>query len=264
MPQADVYLLLQFRCYRCVQAMHHCDCFCDEFSQQAFIADAGRRYAHGFDPARQAGDGKPDGKARCGAHRARCDVNSIGYKQIAALENTNDPARGVLRGVALNPGTPLEVLDPLVEQVDLVLLLAINPGWGGQKFGVETPRRLEKTRRLIEDSGRDVLLGVDGGITRGNIREVAALRPDLIVTGSAVFDGKAPAENARYMLDAIRAEHAGIEGAPRGHEGIRRKMRLDLHHYLPENVLSLTDKATMAASVEGRVLLAIYRSQCSD
>ena len=127
------------------------------------------------------------------------------FQEIAALENTNDPARGVLRGVALNPGTPLEVLEPLVDQVDLVLLLAINPGWGGQKFGVETPRRLEKTRRLIEDSGRDVLLGVDGGITRGNIREVAALRPDLIVTGSAVFDGKAPAENARYMLDAIRA-----------------------------------------------------------
>jgi asparagine synthase (glutamine-hydrolysing) len=69
---------------------------------------------------------------------------------------------------------------------------------------------------------------------------------------------KHPADYA-LMLDAIRVEHAGIDGAPRGHDGVRRKMRLDLNHYLPENVLSLTDKATMAASVEGRVPLLDHR-----
>jgi ribulose-phosphate 3-epimerase len=127
------------------------------------------------------------------------------FQELAALENANDPTRGLVRGVALNPGTAVEALDPLLEQVELVLLLAINPGWGGQRFGAETPRRLEKARRLIEDSGRDVLLGVDGGVTRGNVHDVAALWPDLIVTGSAIFDGKAPAENARYMLDTIAA-----------------------------------------------------------
>jgi ribulose-phosphate 3-epimerase len=127
------------------------------------------------------------------------------FQELGTLENANDPARGLVRGLALNPGTPIEALEPLLEQIELVLLLAVNPGWGGQKFGTEAPRRLERARRLIEASGRDVLLGIDGGITRGNVGDVAGLRPDMIVTGSAVFDGKAPAENARYMLDTIAA-----------------------------------------------------------
>jgi ribulose-phosphate 3-epimerase len=99
----------------------------------------------------------------------------------------------------------MEMLEPLLDQIELVLLLTINPGWGGQKIGTETPRRVEQARRLIDDSGREILLGVDGGITRRNIVDVAKLRPDLIVTGSAVFDGGAPEENARYMLGAISA-----------------------------------------------------------
>jgi ribulose-phosphate 3-epimerase len=130
------------------------------------------------------------------------------FQELEALPNANDPARGVLGGLALNPGTPLEALEPLLDVVDLVLLLTINPGWGGQKLGVETPRRLERARRLIEASGRDILLGVDGGITRDNIAEVVKLGPDLIVTGSAVFDGKADARNARTMLAAVSAAAA--------------------------------------------------------
>ena len=124
------------------------------------------------------------------------------------MRNANDPARGLVRGLALNPGTPLETLDPLLDAVDLVLLLAVNPGWGGQRFDASTPRRLEQARRRIEDCGRDILLGVDGGVTRDNIRDVADLRPDLIVTGSAVFDGKAPLENAKVMLEAVAASAA--------------------------------------------------------
>jgi ribulose-phosphate 3-epimerase len=130
-------------------------------------------------------------------------------QELAARPNLNDPARGVLRGVALNPGTPVEAIEPLLEYADLVLLLAINPGWGGQKFDAATPRRLQRARRLIEESGCDVLLGVDGGITRDNVGDVAALRPDIIVTGSAVFDGKAPEHNARFMLESIAAAVAG-------------------------------------------------------
>jgi len=122
-------------------------------------------------------------------------------QELGAMENANDPARGIVRGVALNPGTPVEAIEPLLDELELVLLLAINPGWGGQRFGKETPRRLERARRLLE--GHDVLLGVDGGVTRQNVADVAALAPDLIVTGSAVFDGKAPVENARFMLDAV-------------------------------------------------------------
>ncbi|HEY5656416.1 MAG TPA: ribulose-phosphate 3-epimerase, partial [Myxococcota bacterium] len=102
------------------------------------------------------------------------------FQELGSMRNANDPARGLVRGVALNPGTPLETLDPLLEVLDLVLLLAVNPGWGGQRFGAATPRRLAQARRRIEDSGRDILLGVDGGVTRDNIRDVSGLRPDLI------------------------------------------------------------------------------------
>ena len=127
------------------------------------------------------------------------------FQELASMRNANDPARGLLRGLALNPGTPLEALDPLLDVVDLVLLLAVNPGFRGQRFDVSTPRRLEQARRRIEGCGRDILLGVDGGVTRDNIRDVAGLRPDLIVTGSAIFDGKAPLENAKFMLEAVAA-----------------------------------------------------------
>lgn len=127
------------------------------------------------------------------------------FQELAGMANANDPARGLLRGLAINPGTAVAAVEPLLDQIDLVVVLAINPGWGGQRFGAETPRRLEAVRRLIADSGRDILTCVDGGITRANAAEVAALGPDLIVTGSAVFDGKAAAENARYMLDAVAA-----------------------------------------------------------
>lgn len=126
-------------------------------------------------------------------------------QELGGLTNRNDEARGVVRGVALNPGTPVAVLEPLLDQLEYILLLAINPGWGGQAFGAETERRLEQVRGLVERSGRDILLGVDGGVTRKNIGDVAALGPDLIVTGSAVFDGKAPADNARFMLEAVAA-----------------------------------------------------------
>jgi len=130
------------------------------------------------------------------------------FQELASMRNANDPARGLVRGLALNPGTPLEALDPLLDVVDLVLLLAVNPGFRGQRFDASAPRRLEQTRRRIEGCGRDILLGVDGGVTRDNIRDVADLRPDVIVTGSAIFDGKAPLENAVFMLEAVAASAA--------------------------------------------------------
>jgi ribulose-phosphate 3-epimerase len=120
------------------------------------------------------------------------------------MKNANNPERGLVRGVGLNPGTPLEVLEPLLDELELILILAVNPGWGGQKFIPSTKRRVEKAKRMIADAGRKILLGVDGRITRDNIAEVAALGVDLIVTGSAVFDGKAAEANAKFMLEAVK------------------------------------------------------------
>jgi ribulose-phosphate 3-epimerase len=127
------------------------------------------------------------------------------------MKNANDPARGLVRGAALNPGTPLEVLEPLLDELELILILAVNPGWSGQKFIPSTLARVAKVKRMITDSRREILLGVDGGITRDNIATVAALGVDLIVTGSAVFDGKAPEANVHFMLEAVKAG-AGRKG----------------------------------------------------
>ena len=117
--------------------------------------------------------------------------------------NANDPARGVARGIALNPGTPLEAAEPLLDEVDIVFLLAVNPGWGGQKFIPATRRRMDRLLEMIRRSGRDILIGLDGGITRDNLSDAVHSRADIIVTGSAVFDGKAAAANARSMLATI-------------------------------------------------------------
>jgi ribulose-phosphate 3-epimerase len=125
-------------------------------------------------------------------------------QQMRSLTNANDPARGLVRGVSLNPGTPLQVLEPLLGDLELILLLAVNPGWGGQKFIASTFDRIARAQQLIASSGREILLAVDGGITRANIAEVARTGVDIIVTGSAVFDGKAAEENARFMLEAVR------------------------------------------------------------
>jgi ribulose-phosphate 3-epimerase len=120
---------------------------------------------------------------------------------LGKMTNANDSARGLLRGLALNPGTPLSAVEALLDEVDLVLLLAVNPGWGGQKFISSTRQRVS---RLKEMAGDKILIGVDGGVTRENIAEIVKMGMDLIVTGSAVFDGKAPADNARFMLNALR------------------------------------------------------------
>jgi ribulose-phosphate 3-epimerase len=124
-------------------------------------------------------------------------------QSLGKMVNANDPARGLVRGIALNPGTPVEALEPLLDEVEMVTLLAVNPGWGGQSFIPSTFARIEKVRRLLLQQKRDILLGVDGGVTRANIAEIGAAGADIIVTGSAVFDGKAPEENARFMLETL-------------------------------------------------------------
>jgi ribulose-phosphate 3-epimerase len=126
-------------------------------------------------------------------------------QRLGAMEHSAGPGRGIVRGLALNPGTPLEWLSPpLLDEVEMISLLAIDPGWSGQKFAPTTLARVARAKQMVAASGRDILVCVDGGITRGNIAEVAATGPDLVATGSAVFDGKAPEANARFMLEAMR------------------------------------------------------------
>jgi ribulose-phosphate 3-epimerase len=99
-------------------------------------------------------------------------------------------------------------MEPLLDDVELVLMLAVNPGWSGQRFAPGTERRLAAVRNLIDLSGKSVMLGVDGGVTRENVGSIAAMGVDLIVAGSAVFDGGDAAANLREM-------RAGVAGGAR-------------------------------------------------
>lgn len=133
------------------------------------------------------------------------------------VESTRNPHRvlqrladtGVVRGIALNPGTPLEHVEPLLAELELLLVLAVEPGRSGQRFVPATEQKLAEARAMI--GGREIALAVDGGITKENVEQVAALGVDVIVAGSAVFDGHSPTENARLMV--LRARTAGNQSA---------------------------------------------------
>jgi len=84
------------------------------------------------------------------------------------------------------------------------MLLGINPGWGGQSFIPSTFARIEKVKGMIAEAEKDILVCVDGGVTRDNITELGTAGVDIVVTGSAVFDGNNPVENAEFMVDALR------------------------------------------------------------
>ena len=137
-------------------------------------------------------------------HLEACRHPHRALQALRTMTNANDSARGILRGVALNPGTPVESVQPLLDETDMVFLLAVNPGWGGQKFIDATGRRMERLRELICQSQRDILMGLDGGITKDNVGDAVRMGADIIVTGSAVFDGKDAAANYRQMAQTVR------------------------------------------------------------
>ncbi len=131
-------------------------------------------------------------------------------QHLGSMEHVSGPGRGLVRGLALNPGTALEWLTgPLLDEIDLIVLLAVDPGWSGQALSPAIYSRVAKVKELIASSGREILVSVDGGVTRDNIAGLAASGADIVVTGSAVFDGKAALANARLMLSAMQG--AGAE-----------------------------------------------------
>jgi ribulose-phosphate 3-epimerase len=147
-------------------------------------------------------------------HVESCEHIHRVLQQLGGLRNANDAGRGVMRGIALNPGTPIQAIEPLLDEVDLVLLLAINPGWGGQSFLPSTLNRLARVREMVADAPRPILVGVDGGITRANIGQLAGTGVDVVVTGSAIFDGNTPAATGAAMLAALRKQESGLYGKP--------------------------------------------------
>ena len=98
-------------------------------------------------------------------------------------------ALGKSPGVALNPGTPAKMLDYLLDEIDLVLVMSVNPGFGGQSFIPSALRKIEAVRKMIDKTGRDIRLEVDGGVNRETARQCVEAGADVLVAGSATFAG---------------------------------------------------------------------------
>lgn len=109
---------------------------------------------------------------------------------------------GAKCGLVFNPATPLYYLDHTLDKVDQILLMSVNPGFGGQKFIDATLEKLATVRQMIDDSGRDIRLEVDGGVNVANIRAIAEAGADMFVAGSAIFNQP----DYKAVIDAMRDE----------------------------------------------------------
>jgi ribulose-phosphate 3-epimerase len=130
------------------------------------------------------------------------------HRALQELTRLSAEMQPVIRGYAINPGTPVQAIEPVLDLIDLVLVLAVNPGWSGQAPAANTARRLAEVRQISRGCGHPVLVGVDGGVTLANAADVAGWGPDLVVSGSAIFDGKDAAGNLAAMLAALGASRA--------------------------------------------------------
>ena len=124
------------------------------------------------------------------------EASSHVHRSVQAIKG-----KGCKAGLVFNPATPLDVLDWTIDDIDLILIMSVNPGFGGQSFIDSALRKIEQARQRIDASGRDIRLEVDGGIKESNIRQVANAGADTFVAGSAIF-GK---PDYTAVIDAMRA-----------------------------------------------------------
>ncbi|MBF38188.1 ribulose-phosphate 3-epimerase [Idiomarina sp. UBA4520] len=116
---------------------------------------------------------------------------------------------GCQAGLVLNPATPLHYLDHVMDKVDVILLMSVNPGFGGQSFIPATLDKLRAVRKRIDDSGREIRLEVDGGVKVSNIGEIAEAGADMFVAGSAIFN----ADDYASVIQTMRDEIAAVTGS---------------------------------------------------
>ncbi|SQD79823.1 ribulose-phosphate 3-epimerase [Moritella yayanosii] len=109
---------------------------------------------------------------------------------------------GLKAGLVFNPATPLHHLDYVMDKLDMILLMSVNPGFGGQSFIPSTLQKLRDVRQLIDASGRDIILEIDGGVKVDNIREIAEAGADMFVAGSAIYGQ----EDYKKVIDEMRSE----------------------------------------------------------
>ena len=112
--------------------------------------------------------------------------------------------QGCKAGLVLNPATPLNYLDHVIEKLDLILIMSVNPGFGGQKFIPGALTKLKAVRKMIDEKGLDIMLEIDGGVKADNIAEIARAGADTFVAGSAIYN----TPNYKATIDQMRAELA--------------------------------------------------------
>lgn len=111
---------------------------------------------------------------------------------------------GCKAGLVFNPATPLHILENVMDKLDMILLMSVNPGFGGQSFIPQTLEKCREVRKMIDASGKNIRLEIDGGVKIDNIREIAAAGADTFVAGSAIFN----TDDYRATIDAMRSELA--------------------------------------------------------
>ena len=152
------------------------------------------------EPGRYVEDMKSCGADIITVHAEACTHLDRVVNQIKDL--------GLKAGVALNPATPIQALDCILDQLDMVLIMTVNPGFGGQKYLPASTARIREARRLIQEKHADVDIEVDGGITRDNVNVVLEAGANVIVAGSAIFNGNRT-DNVKAMLETLKSCEKG-------------------------------------------------------
>lgn len=147
---------------------------------------------------------------------AKAGANIISFHPEASghIDRTLSLIReqGCKAGLVFNPATPLHYLDHVMDKIDLILIMSVNPGFGGQKFIPEALNKLKAVRQRIDASGRDIMLEIDGGVKTDNIAEIARAGADTFVAGSAIYGAGKDSDPNRYdsIVGALRAELAKV------------------------------------------------------
>jgi ribulose-phosphate 3-epimerase len=133
---------------------------------------------------------------------AGADVITVHYEACPHLHRTIQQIKdtGALAGVALNPHTPISCLEEIIENVDLVCLMSVNPGFGGQKFITNTLQKIMKVKQLIESTHSNAQIEIDGGVGLGNAKTILDAGANVLVAGNSVFGAKDPLEAIQALL----------------------------------------------------------------
>lgn len=136
--------------------------------------------------------------------KAGADILTVHYEASTHLHRSLQAikALGMKAGVSLNPHTPVSVLENIITEIDLVLIMSVNPGFGGQKFIPQALDKVRKVKQMINESGSKALIEVDGGVTLENVGELVAAGVDALVAGNTVFSSPDPAETIKKLKQA--------------------------------------------------------------